>query len=347
MKWLLGLVGIALLVAGVFVFTFLRAGMDDEEVVVPQTDNIVIGLSMGTLRSERWVQDRDFIIERANELGAEVIVMSANEDPDTQVSQAENLILQGVDVLIVVAEDGEKASAIVDKAHAAGIQVIAYDRLIKHPDLNYYLSFDNEKVGEYQAQYVIDAPRSGNKVAYVGGSPTDNNAFLVKKGAMSVLQPLIDAGTIQLVYDEFTDDWKQEEAYVNMKTFLASGETVDAIIAANDSTASGVIQALDEVGLAGRVPVSGQDAALAAVQYLVSGKQTVTIYKPIKELAYKSVDMAVAIVNGVVPETNNMTTNGVGITPSLLLDVVAVTKDNIEETIIKDKFHDRSEIYGK
>jgi D-xylose transport system substrate-binding protein len=303
-------------------------------------------LSLGTLRSERWVQDRDLFVARAEELGAKVIVLAADEDPEKQVMQAENLILQGVDVLVVVAEDGERASVIVDKAHEADIQVIAYDRLIQNPDLDYYVSFDNVKVGEHQAREIVNVVPKG-KFAYVGGSPSDNNAYLVKEGSMSILQPLIDKGDITLVFDKFHDDWKQEVAYANMKEFLAGGNTVDAVVAANDSTAAGVILALEEVGLAGKVPVSGQDAALGAVQNIVAGKQTVSIYKPLKDLAHKAAEMAVDVIKGESVLTNYQIDNNDAKTPSYLLDVVPVTIENVDETVIKDGFHTREEVYGE
>jgi len=344
MKWILIFVAIVLACGGLY---FLNSFLNPEAELTPQgtEDQMVIGLSLGTLRSERWVQDRDLFVARAEELGARVIVLAADEDPQKQIHQAENLILQGVDVLVVIAEDGEKASVIVDKAHEAGISVIAYDRLIKNPNLDYYISFDNIKVGEYQAQKVVDAAPSG-AYAYIGGSPTDNNAYLVKEGSMSVLQPLIDRGDIELVYDEFTDAWKQEVAYAKFKSFLQEGNRVDAVVAANDGTAAGAIQALEEFGLAGKVPVSGQDAALAAVQNIVSGKQTVTIYKPLKSLAYSAAEMALDIIKGEAPDVNSTIENGSANTPSYLLDVVAVTKDNIDQTVIRDGFHQREEVYG-
>ncbi len=344
MKWILILIAVALLAGSILFFSFLVTP-PVADVPPPVADQVVIGLSLGTLRSERWVQDRDLFVQRAEELGAKVIVMAADEDPEKQIHQAENLILQGVDVLVVVAEDTTESSVIVDKAHEAGIRVIAYDRLINNPKLDYYISFDNVKVGESQAQKVVDVVGSGN-FAYVGGSPSDNNAFLVKEGTMRVLQPLIDSGEVTLVFDEFSDDWKQEVAYANLRAFLAEGNTVDAVIAANDSTAAGAIQALSEFGLAGKVPVSGQDAALGAIQNIVAGKQTVTIYKPIKDLAYKAAEMAVAIVKGEQFLINFEIKNGSVTTPSFLLDVVPVTKDNIEETVIKDGFHLPEEVYG-
>ncbi|MBN1896690.1 MAG: substrate-binding domain-containing protein [Candidatus Aenigmarchaeota archaeon] len=335
------------LIMGIFVLVLASGCIQETDVTekISDDDRIVIGLSMASFRVERWTSDRDLFIERANELGAEVNIMSADDDADLQNRQAENMILQGVDVLVVVAHDGEKASYIIDKAHEAGIKVIAYDRLIKDCNLDYYISFDNVKVGEQQAQEVVNVVSKGN-FAYIGGSPTDNNAFLLKEGSFNVLQPLIDSGDINIVLDNFTKGWLPELAYETMKNYLnENGGRIDAVIAANDGTASGIILALNEFGLAGTVPVSGQDASLAACQSIVEGTQTVTVYKPIKDIAYKAAEMAVAAANGEIINTNNVVNNGQEDVPSYLLDVVAVTKDNIIDTVIEDGFQNYENVY--
>ena len=346
MKLLLGLALLIIVAVVIAVALFLmNTGPAQVSVNDVLEDRVVIGLSMGTLRIERWVKDRDLFVERAEELGANVIVYEAADDPEVQVRQAESLILQGVDVLVVVASDADVTASIVDKAHDAGIKVIAYDRLIRNEELDYYVSFDNEKVGEHQAREIVERVPSGN-YAYVGGSENDNNAFLVKEGSMQVLQPLIDKGAITLVYDRFHDGWRQEVAYEQMRNFLAGGGTVDAVVAANDSTALGVIQALSEFGLAGKVPVSGQDASLASIQKLIEGTQAVTIYKPIRSLAQAAADMAVAVAKGNEVLVNTEVANGNAATPAYLLDVVAVTARNIDQTVIADGFHSRAEVYG-
>lgn len=346
MKWVLVSIFLLALVSGIIAFGYiLNFKRTATEIPVPE-NQIVVGLLMASNSSERWTKDRDFFISRAEELGVKVKVFEAGTDVELQLEQAENLILQGVDVLVVVPQDAEKSALIVDKAHQEGIKVIAYDRLIKSASLDYYVSFDSVKVGASEAQGVLDVVSKG-KFAYVGGSKTDTNAFLVKEGAFKVLQPLIDSGDIEIVYNEFTDDWKQEIAYANLKNFLSNGGQVDAVIAANDGTAAGVIRALEERGLAGKIPVSGQDASLAAVQFVANGKQTITVYKPIKNLAYKAAEMAVAIARGENVETNNTIQNGTVLTPAYLLDVVSVTKSTIDETVIKDGFHTRDEVYGK
>jgi D-xylose transport system substrate-binding protein len=243
-----------------------------------------------------------------------------------------------------VPADSEKIAPVIAEAHAAGAKVIAYDRLIKNSDLDTYISFDNVKVGQLEAQSVVDKVSKGN-FAYIGGSPTDNNAFLVKQGSMVILDPLVKSGAIKLVINQFMDNWDPTQAYKTIKDYLATGKTIDAIVAANDGTAFGSIQALQEKGLAGKIPVSGQDADLAACQRIVAGTQTATVYKPIKSLADKAAEMAVDLAKGKTPETNNKVNNGKIDVPSFLLDPVIVNKENMMDTVIKDGFHSYSEVY--
>lgn len=215
---------------------------------------------MDTLQEERWQKDRDLFVAMAESLGATVDVQSANSDDAKQIAQAENLISQGVDVLVVIPHNADASAAIVEKAHEAGIKVLAYDRLIRNSDLDLYVSFDNERVGEMQADAITKLVPKG-KYVYIGGSETDNNAHLFKKGAFNILQPFIDRGDIEIVYDQFTKDWNPANALANMENALtANNNQIDAVVAANDGTAGGVVQALAAQGLAGKIPVSGQDA---------------------------------------------------------------------------------------
>ena len=307
---------------------------------------VVIGLSLGAVREERWTRDRDLFIAKAKELGAVVNEVETDYDVDTQISQIENLISQGVKVIVVVPADSVKIAPIIAEAHAAGVKIIAYERIINDSDLDFYVSFDNVKIGELEAKSVLDVASKGN-FAYIGGAPTDNNAFLVKQGSMAVLKPAIDKGDIKLVLDEFTTNWDPSEAYKTMKKYLSTGKTVDAIVAANDGTAFGVIQALTEKGLAGKVPVSGQDAELAACQRIVAGTQTATVYKPLQSEATQAAEMAVAIARGELPATNNVVNNGKIDVPSYILGpAIIVNKDNMMDTVIKDNFHTYQEIYG-
>jgi D-xylose transport system substrate-binding protein len=308
-------------------------------------DKIKIGFSMDTLQEERWQKDRDLFKAAAEALGATVEVQAANSDDAKQISQAESLISQGVDVLVVVPHNAEATAAIVEKAHAAGIKVLAYDRLIKNSDLDLYVSFDNERVGEMQAEAILKLVSKG-KFVYIGGSETDNNAHLFKKGAFNILQPLIDKGDIEIVFDQFTKDWNPANALSNMENALtANNNKVDAVVAANDGTAGGVIQALTSQGMAGKIPVSGQDAELAAAQRIVEGTQTMTVYKPIKSLAEKAAELAVKLAKGEDVAADKVVNNGKIDVPSILLDPVAVDKSNIDATVIADGFHSKEDVY--
>ena len=307
---------------------------------------LIIGMSMDTLKEERWQKDRDIFSAKVKEMGGEVKVLAANGDDATQMSQAEQLISQGVDVLVVIPHNAEATAPIVDKAHKEGIKVISYDRLIKNSEVDYYISFDNVRVGEMQAQAVTSKVGKGNFV-YIGGADTDNNAHMFKEGAMKVLNPLKDKGEIKIVYDQFSKDWKPEEALKNMENALtANNNNIQAVVAANDGTAGGAIQALAAQGLAGKIPVSGQDADLAAVQRIAEGTQTMTVYKPIKDIATKAAEMAVALAkDGKVADATQKVNNGKIDVPSILLDPIAVDKANLADTVIKDGFHKLEDVY--
>jgi len=305
---------------------------------------ILIGFSMGTTREERWFKDRDLFLARAQELGATVSVTLSDYDVEKQILQIENLISQGVSVIVVIPADSEKISPAIEKANQAGVKVIAYDRLIRNSDINLYISFDNVKVGELQAESILAVKNKGN-FAYIGGSPTDNNASLLKEGTMNVLTPKIASGEINLVIDRFMNDWKPEEAYKTIKDYLATGASLDAVIAANDGTASGVIQALKEKGLTGKVPVSGQDAELSATQRIIAGTQTSTVYKPIGSLAYKAAEISVAMALGRMPKTTRVIDNGKISVPSYFLEPISVDKKNMMTTVIGSGFHTYEEVY--
>lgn len=306
----------------------------------------VIGMSLDTLKEERWQKDRDMFTAKVKEMGGEVKVLAANGDDATQLSQAEQLISQGVDVLVVVPHNAEATATIVDKAHKEGIKVISYDRLIKNSEVDYYISFDNVRVGEMQAEAVTKAAPKGN-IVYIGGADTDNNAHMFKEGAMNVLKPLVDKGDIKIVYEQFSKDWKPEEALKNMENALtANDNNVQGVVAANDGTAGGVIQALTGQGMAGKIPVSGQDADLAAVQRIAEGTQLMTVYKPIKSIATKAAEMAVALAKGeTIADASDKVNNGKVDVPSVLLDPIAVTKENLVDTVVKDGFHTLEDVF--
>jgi len=300
---------------------------------------------MDSLQLERWQRDRDLFTQRAKELGAEVLVQSADGNDSVQVRQAENLLTQGVDVLVVVPHNGEIAASIVESAKRQNVPVLSYDRLIRNSDVDFYISFDNVKVGELQAKYLLDRAPKGNYIL-IGGSPTDNNARLFREGQMNVLNPAINKGDIKVVADQWSKDWLPSEALSHTENALTQAQNkVVAVVASNDSTAGGVVQALEEQKLGGKVLVSGQDADLAACQRVVAGTQSMTVYKPIAPLATRAAEIAVALARHQSVESNGKVNNGQKDVPSYLLEPIAVDKNNIAQTVINDGFLKIEDVY--
>jgi D-xylose transport system substrate-binding protein len=309
-------------------------------------DKIFIGFLMDTLKEERWQRDKDLVEKRAAELGAQLSVQVANSDDNLQIKQAENLLSQKVDVLIVTPHNSEIAATIVEMAHREGVPVISYDRLIKNSDVDLYVSHQVVKIGELQADYILKRAPKGNYVL-VQGSATDNNARLLHDGQMNILKPAVDRGDIKIVVDQPAREWLASEALNIVENALTQvNNDVVAVIAPNDGTARGAIQALDGQRLTGKVLVSGQDADLASLQYIVEGKQTMTIYKPIQPLAYGAVDAALKLARGQQVETNDTVDNGRRKVPSMLYEPVAVDKNNIG-VIVKDGYQTWEKICEK
>ncbi|NMC84204.1 MAG: sugar ABC transporter substrate-binding protein [Anaerolineaceae bacterium] len=278
----------------------------------------------------------------------DLIYSNANQDASTQQSQAEAAITNGATVLVLDPVDSDAAAAIADLAKSKNIPVISYDRLIKGSDgVTYYISFDNEQVGKLQGQALLDELTkegiTNPQVVFINGSPTDNNATLFKKGAHEVLDGKV---TVAKEYD--TPDWSPDKAQDEMTQALtALNNKVDGVLAANDGTAGGAIAAMKGAGLTQLPPVTGQDAEVAGIQRILAGEQFMTVYKAIKPEAEAAATLAYDLVMGQTPDAslvNGTTNNGKIDVPSILLTPVAVTKDNIESTIIADGFHTVAEI---
>ncbi|MGP6487684.1 D-xylose ABC transporter substrate-binding protein [Duffyella gerundensis] len=305
---------------------------------------VKIGMAIDDLRLERWQKDRDIFVKKAESLGAKVFVQSANGNEETQMSQIENMINRGVDVLVIIPYNGQVLSNVIAEAKREGIKVLAYDRMINNADIDFYISFDNEKVGEMQAQSLVQRVPQGNYFL-MGGSPVDNNARLFRNGQMKVLKPLIDSGKIKIVGDQWVDAWLPENALKIMENALtANGNKIDAVVASNDATAGGAIQALSAQGLAGKVAISGQDADLAAIKRINNGTQTMTVYKPISKLANDAATIAVELGEGKQPKSNATLDNGSKKVSAWLLEPIAVDKTNIDSTVVADGFHKKSDL---
>ena len=340
--------GAVVAAAFLFLVAFAAACVEQPEQQAdggPKKGAIRIGLSMDTLKEERWQRDRDLFLARARELGAEVLVQSANGDDRVQVQQADNLLTQGVDVLVVIPHNGEVAASIVEAAKAKGVPVVSYDRLIRSSEPALYISFDNEKVGELQARYLLERAPKGNYLL-IGGAPTDNNALLFRKGQMNVLQPAVDRGDVKVVSDQFARDWLANEAMrITEDALTKSNRDLVAVVASNDATAGGAVSALESAGVAGKVLVSGQDADLAGLQRIVAGKQSMTVYKPVHLLARRAAEAAVSLARGEKVPTTAAINNGKTDVPSILLEPLVVDKANIVETVIKDGYQKLEAVY--
>ena len=243
--------------------------------------------------------------------------------------------------------NGQVAAAIVDAAERKNVPVIAYDRLILNSNVALYVSFDNVRVGELQAGYLLERAPKGNYVL-ICGSPTDNNAKLFHEGQMKVLKPAVDRGDIKIVAEQWATNWQASEALKHTENALTqNNDSVVAVVASADSVSLGVVEALEKRGLTGKILVSGQDADLAATRNIAAGKQTMTIYKPIKPLAMVAAESAIKLARGEKVETARIINNGKRDIPSIFLDPIVVDKDNLEETVIKDGYQKREDIFVK
>ncbi len=313
-----------------------------------KSDTLVIGLSLPTQRQERWVRDKETMEAYAAEKGVKVLVQISDEDARMQANQVENLLTQGIDVLVIAPHDSKAAATLVDQAHREGVKVISYDRLILECDVDLYLSFDNVEVGRIQGQYITKTVPQGDYVI-LSGAPTDNNAKLFKQGAMELIQPLIDNGAIKVVLEQAVDNWEPKNSLRLMEQALTKANNkIDAVLAPNDGTAGGAIEALATQGLAGKVPITGQDAQVDAAIRIVKGTQSMTVFKDTRKLGKAAVDAAILMAKGEFPDTKGKTVNnGKFDVKSQLLTPVEVTKENIDEVLIESGYLKKEEVYRK
>jgi D-xylose transport system substrate-binding protein len=304
-----------------------------------------------TASSARWATDDAPNLTnqiKAAIPGATVDVENAGGSNDVQLSQAEAMLTQGYCILIVAANDSTAAATIVEKAKAQNVPVIAYDRLIDDANLNYYVSFNNVAVGEAQGNWIkanyqsFVTANGNNNIAFINGSMTDNNALLFHQGVHEILDPLVTAGTLNKVYDQYTPNWDNPTAETEMQGVLSTTQNKLAVAyVANDGMATTVIAALKQQNLAGKVLVTGQDATVAGIQDILLGYQSMTVYKQIINEAKASAQLAAALSNGTSTATltNGATTANSGtMTPSILLPVISVDKTNILSTVVADNY---------
>ncbi|SEN35127.1 multiple monosaccharide-binding protein [Paracoccus alcaliphilus] len=325
-----------------------------------------VGISMPTKSSARWIADGDNMVKQFQESGYDTDLQYAEDDIPNQLAQVENMITKGVDVLVIAAIDGTTLSNALANAKAADIKVIAYDRLIRGTgDIDYYATFDNFKVGVEQANSLVKgleerfADEKPWNVELFGGSPDDNNAYFFYDGAMSVLQPLIDAGDIVIVSGQTGMDtvgtlrWDGAVAQARMDNLLSANYTdksVHGVLSPYDGLSIGILSSLKGVGYgSGDQPmpiVSGQDAELQSVKSIIAGEQYATVFKDTRELARVTVGMVDAMLKGGEPEINDTETydNGVKVVPSYLLEPVGVDASNWEEVLVESGYYTADQI---
>jgi D-xylose transport system substrate-binding protein len=294
-----------------------------------------IGLLMDSYVIDRWYIDEKLFKDRIKELGGECVVEMPYGDPDEQVRLGKKLIADGVKVLVIIPTDAKKAAVVVAAAKEANIPVIAYDRLIDTKDLSFFISYNNPQIGLLQAKYALDNVPAGNYLL-INGPVSDNNAIVFRNEQLKALKPSVDSKKVKIIGDIVLDGWSEIETMMKLDEFLSSNAAKpDVIIAANDAIANGAMQSLPP-DLVGKVLITGQDAELNAIKNIISGHQSMTIYKPIKPLAYKAAECAIKIARGEKIDATVKVKNGDVEVESIQLVPVVVDKRNFKNTVVKD-----------
>lgn len=324
--------------------TVLFPGCQTRRHPVPPGRSPVIGFSLDSLVVERWRRDIDVFTRSAKDLGAEVLLEVADQDPAVQERQVRGLLGRGIDVLVIVPNDADRLSAVVAEVRSKGVPVLSYDRLVRRAGVDLYVSFDNEKVGGLMAEAIAQAVPSGSYVI-INGARSDHNAVLLNRGIHRVLDPRIAAGKVRLLAEIWPDSWDSDKARAGLEEVIARDRGIDAVIAGNDMLADAAIRVLSENRLMGKVKVAGQDADLAACQRIAEGSQQATVYKPIDRLALKAAGFAVMLARGEAIGNDAVIDDGAGKVRYIRLEPILVTKDLLRSTVIKDGFHSEADVY--
>lgn len=305
-----------------------------------------IGFSMDTLKEERWQRDKDAFEAHCKQMNVDCVVTVADNKADKQANDVDNLLTQKVDALVIAPHDATQAASMVDKAKAQGVPVISYDRLINSDKIDAYISHQVPVIGRKIAEYALQKAPKGNYVMVYGAS-TDNNAVIMKKEQLAILQPAIDKKDIKIVADNFMTDWRPDEALKMAENALTqNSDNIQAFVVSNDGMAGGVVSALEKKGLAGKILVTGQDAQLDALQRIAEGKQSMTVYKPIAPLANAAVEAAIKLANKETLDTKPFLNDALKKEiPAILLEVTTVDKANLMTTVIKDGWAKYEDIY--
>lgn len=312
----------------------------------PGAKKVKIGFAMATVKEERWQRDRAAFEAQCKKLDVDCVITVADNSSDRQANDVDNLLTQKVDVLVIAPQDATQAASMVAKAKAQGVPVISYDRLINSDKIDLYISHQVPVIGRKIAEYALNTAPKGNYVM-VYGSSTDNNASIMKKEQLAVLQPAIDRGDIKIVAEDFIKDWKPELALNFAENALTqNNDNVQAFVVSNDGMAGGVVSALGKKNLAGKILVTGQDADKGALQSIAEGKQSMTVYKPIIPLANAAVEAAIKLAKKEALQTAPFMNDAIKKEiPAILLEVTTVDKANLMDTVVKDGYATFEDVY--
>nr|WP_312292268.1 substrate-binding domain-containing protein [Clostridium chromiireducens] len=304
--------------------------------------DLVIGISLPNQREERWIRDREAMEAYAKEKKVTLKIENAEYDVNKQISQVDNLISQGIDVLILVAIDVYTAGSMVEKAKQAGVKVVAYEARILNTDLEIFVAFNHLMAGELQGRFLITRVPIGNYIIMYADLPYDSS---LRDGAMEYIDPLVIIGNIRIIAEKAIENWDPKIAFEAMREVLAANNKIDAILAPNDSTAGAAIEVLKSQGLEGKVVITGQDAELAAIHRIIQGTQSMTLFKDTRESAKKTIDIAIQLANEEIVLTDTALFNGKMYVPTVLISPILVDKSNIDEVLIKSGYYKKEDVY--
>ena len=300
----------------------------------------IIGLLMDDFNSTRWQHDSSIFAKKVRAMGNEVIIRTCDSDTSLQHQQAQELINKGASVLVVVPANSLAASTIVYTANKQHVPVVAYDRLILDCNLDYYISFDGEKVGELQAEYILKKINYSGTIMIMNGPEYDINSLLFKKGQMNILKPYITNGKVKIIYDKFLSEWTSLESTMESTDFLSNyNGKIDGIIAANDELAQGIIDALILFRPSEKIPITGQDATVSAYSNIMDRSQGMTVYKPLDSLANQAAELACRLaMKKPIITTESVAFNGLKNVPFIKLQPIAITQENIQSLLTNENY---------
>jgi len=321
-------------------FTILLSGCSNAK-------KIKVGFLYTSDITERYVKESNFFKERAKQLNAEVIVEHADGKEALQLEKAKGMLDAGIDALVMISVNANTAAAIVREAHDYGVPVLGYNRLIQNCELDLFLSGNNETVGSAMVNEVLKVKPEG-KFIILGGSKDDRNGVELQQSLERNLESVVKSGNVEIIYKTFIKDWNPDYAAYELKQVLSfTGEKPDAVFAGFDGIADAVIKVLEEYNYTD-VAVTGQDATLQGVKNIIAGKQTMTVFHPLKTNAYRAAELAIDLANNKLPEKSelNYVNNGLIDVPTIKIGSIPITKDNIDEVLIDSGFFTKEEVYN-